>query len=86
MEHIGIAHKTVTLTSRDQLAASEESRRVLADLIVELSAIQSLVMGQPMFRRAFANKVYATRRIRSRFFPDDLFADLDQALRGSPGP
>jgi len=75
MEHIGIARKTVTLTPKDQLAASEESRRVLADLVVELSAIQSLVMGQPLFRRALANKVYATRRTRSRFFPDDLFAE-----------
>lgn len=75
MEQIGIAQSTVTLTSKDQRAASEESRRVLADLVVELSAIQSLVMGQPLFRRAFANKVYATRRIRGRFFPDDLFAE-----------
>lgn len=75
MKHIGVAQPTVTLKPNDQLAASEESRRVLADLVVELSAIQSLVMGQPMFRRAFASKVYATRRIRSEFFPDDLFAE-----------
>ena len=75
MTHIGIAQPTVSLTPDDQTAASEESRRVLADLVVELSAIQSLVMGQPMFRRAFASKVYETRRIRSRFFPDDLFSE-----------
>lgn len=75
MTHIGIAQPTVSLTPDDQPAASEESKRVLADLVVELSAIQSLVTGQSSFRRAFAGKVFSIRRIRSRFFPEDLFAE-----------
>lgn len=75
MKHIGIAQPAVTVTPSDQINASEESRSVLADLVLELSAIQSLVNGQPMFRRAFAGKVYTIRRTRDRFFPDDLFSE-----------
>lgn len=72
---IGIARPTVTSTPHEAFVGSEDSRRVLADLVVELSAIQSLVTGQPNFRRAFAAKVYSIRRIRSQFFPEDLFAE-----------
>lgn len=75
MKHIGITQPTTTGAPPDQLESSEDSKSVLADLLVELSAIQSLVNGQPVFRRAFASKVYAIRRTRDRFFPNDLFAE-----------
>lgn len=75
MKHIDITQPTKNVTPPDQFEASEDSKRVLADLVVELSAIQSLVNGQPVFRRAFASKVYSIRRTRDRFFPEDLFAE-----------
>jgi DNA-binding MarR family transcriptional regulator len=75
MKQNGRLEHAAALTTAEQLTISEEPRRVLADLVVELSAIQSLISGQVAFRRAFAGKIYATRRIRNRFFPEDLFAE-----------
>lgn len=75
MQHIGLLQASEKLTSSDQFLAPDEARSILADLVVRLSAIQSLILGQPVFRRAFAGKVYSIRRLRNRFFPEDLFAE-----------
>lgn len=75
MKHICLAEPAVPLPSPERAAGSEDHRRLLADLVVKLSAIQSLVVGQPSFRRAFAGKVFSIRRVRNRFFPEDLFAE-----------
>jgi len=75
MEQISNTPLTDGLTSQVGIAPSDQTRQILSELIVNLSAIQSLITGQPIFRRSFASKTYSVRRIRSRFFPEDLFAD-----------
>lgn len=75
MEQMIIAQSSNQLMPQDQTPASDSPRDLLADLIVKLSAIQSLLVGQPLFRRAFAKKVFSIRRIRSGYFPEELFAD-----------
>jgi DNA-binding MarR family transcriptional regulator len=75
MKHVGgYQAANSNIVANGELSATD-APELLSNLVIKLGQIQSLITGQPYFRRAFAGKIYAIRRIRSRFFPEDLFAE-----------
>lgn len=75
MKHFGTTRETYKGAALDHLHPTQDVNQTLAELVVRLSSIQSLISGQAVFRRAFAGKVFSIRRARSRFFPQELFAE-----------
>lgn len=48
---------------------------LLPDFPVQLGVIHAISIGEPLFRRALAAKIYRMRRDRSQLFPIDLFGE-----------
>lgn len=48
---------------------------LLPDLPVKLGVIHAISIGEPLFRRALAAKIYRMRRDRAQLFPMDLFGE-----------
>lgn len=52
-----------------------QTKTILADLIIKLGEVHSIASGLPLLRQAFAWKIYKSRRVRSSFLPENLFAE-----------
>ena len=57
------------------LKCAEDTKRILRDLLEQLDSEPQRPLLGPEPRRKFAEGIYRSRRLRARFFPEDIFAE-----------
>lgn len=57
------------------LKCAEDTKRILRDLLEQLDSEPRRPLLEPESRRKFAERIYRSRRLRARFFSEDIFAE-----------